>query len=67
MLIYISLNQINFKWLLRVGNTGCVCVVECSSYASRLMDRSGCRRVLAFYIIVELVHNGRNYRPKLSS
>ena len=47
VLVYILLNQINFKLLLRLGNTGCVCVVECSSYASRLIDVFGCRRNLA--------------------
>ena len=48
MLVYILLNQINYKLLLRVGNTGRVYVVECSAYASRLVDVSGCHRRFGF-------------------
>jgi len=48
MLLYILLHQINFQLLLRVWKTGCVCVVERSSCASRLIDVSGCHRSFGF-------------------
>jgi len=44
VLVCILLKQIKFKLLLKICQTGCVCVVECSLYAPCWMDIGVCCR-----------------------
>jgi len=55
VLFYIFVKQIKFKFLLKMSTTGCVCVVECSSYAPCWKDMGVCLRRFGFRLVLQRV------------
>jgi len=53
VLVYIFVKQIKFKFLLKMSKTGCVCVVECISYAHCWKDMGVCFKRFGFRLVLQ--------------